>query len=222
VTDAPAREEPFVHPPREALALLAVSSALFALARFGIPEGAPGSFLATIGPTLRVLAWTAPAYALAARRGQDPLVAHGLLARPHRLASSLALASLVLPLYAVGFLFIGGWRGGPLHLTVGPGQLAEWFAWHLAFAALPEEYLFRGVLQPALARGRPWWVGALAASALFALPHVAFERVPARALVFFPGLVFGWLRERTGSLAAPIFFHALCNALDETLHGGLG
>jgi membrane protease YdiL (CAAX protease family) len=38
---------------------------------------------------------------------------------------------------------------------------------------------------------------------------------PQRLLVFFPSLVFGWLRLRTGSLLPGIFFHALCNGVEE-------
>jgi membrane protease YdiL (CAAX protease family) len=29
--------------------------------------------------------------------------------------------------------------------------------------------------------------------------------------VFFPSLLFGWLRARTGGIGASVFFHALCN-----------
>jgi membrane protease YdiL (CAAX protease family) len=36
--------------------------------------------------------------------------------------------------------------------------------------------------------------------------------------VFFPGLAFGWMRARTGSLAAGTAFHASCNLLSEILH----
>jgi membrane protease YdiL (CAAX protease family) len=29
--------------------------------------------------------------------------------------------------------------------------------------------------------------------------------------IFFPSLVFGWLRDRTGGLVAPVLFHAASN-----------
>jgi membrane protease YdiL (CAAX protease family) len=32
-----------------------------------------------------------------------------------------------------------------------------------------------------------------------------------------PGLLFGWLRERTGSIAAPVALHALSNLFIATL-----
>jgi membrane protease YdiL (CAAX protease family) len=33
-----------------------------------------------------------------------------------------------------------------------------------------------------------------------------------RLAVFFPALVFGWLRQRTGGIGAPMLFHALSNS----------
>jgi membrane protease YdiL (CAAX protease family) len=52
--------------------------------------------------------------------------------------------------------------------------------------------------------------GFLTTQVLFALGHlVVFQAW--RLGTFFPGLIFGWLRERTGGLAAPVLFHALSN-----------
>ena len=36
---------------------------------------------------------------------------------------------------------------------------------------------------------------------------------PWRLATFFPGLLFGWLRARTGGVAAPAVAHALSNLL---------
>jgi hypothetical protein len=33
----------------------------------------------------------------------------------------------------------------------------------------------------------------------------------ARLAVFFPALVFGWLRARTGGIGAGVIYHAACN-----------
>jgi len=35
--------------------------------------------------------------------------------------------------------------------------------------------------------------------------------------VFFPSILFGWLRARTGGVGASIAFHALCNIYSATL-----
>ena len=55
-------------------------------------------------------------------------------------------------------------------------------------------------------------------SALFALGHLLVIPNPQRLAVFFPALVFGWMRARTGSIAAGATFHALCNVVSDVLH----
>ena len=41
---------------------------------------------------------------------------------------------------------------------------------------------------------------------------------PASLAVFFPGLLFGLLQRRTGSVLAGTLFHASCNVLIDVLH----
>lgn len=96
----------------------------------------------------------------------------------------------------------------------------------LLVVALPEEFFYRAYLQTTLTRawgeGRGRLFGAkvglafFATQALFALGHLA-EFHPWRLAVFFPSLLFGWLRVRTGSITAPILIHALSNLLLMTL-----
>jgi membrane protease YdiL (CAAX protease family) len=43
-----------------------------------------------------------------------------------------------------------------------------------------------------------------------------------RLAVFFPALLFGWLRARTRGVGAPAMFHVLCNVLASTLERGYG
>jgi uncharacterized protein len=93
--------------------------------------------------------------------------------------------------------------------------------------AVPEELFFRGYL---LGRFEERWpsrrsiLGApvgralLLSSALFALGHVLVDFDIQRLSVFVPALVFGWMRARTGSIAAGALFHALCNLFSEVLH----
>lgn len=86
--------------------------------------------------------------------------------------------------------------------------------------AFPEEAFYRGYLQSALDRAWPperrvlgalLGPGIVVASLLFAFGHFLTEPVPGRLAVFFPSLVFGWLRARSGGIGAAIAFHALCN-----------
>ena len=48
--------------------------------------------------------------------------------------------------------------------------------------------------------------------------HLLVIPNPQRLAVFFPALVFGWMRARTGSIAAGATFHALCNVVSDVLH----
>ena len=50
-----------------------------------------------------------------------------------------------------------------------------------------------------------------AITTIFALGHVATVHLATRLAVFFPALLFGWLRARTGGVGASVALHALCN-----------
>ena len=91
----------------------------------------------------------------------------------------------------------------------------------LLMVALPEELFYRGYLQSRLDQifhGDTKILGVdvnvksvLLTSALFAIGHIITVPSPARLAVFFPSLLFGWMRRATGGIAAPILFHAACN-----------
>jgi membrane protease YdiL (CAAX protease family) len=93
--------------------------------------------------------------------------------------------------------------------------------------AVPEELFFRGYLlgrleerwpSHRLVLGAPVGRALLVSSALFAIGHVLVDFDVQRLSVFVPALVFGWMRARTGSIAAGALFHALCNLFSEVLH----
>ena len=120
--------------------------------------------------------------------------------------------------------------GGALELERGLGWLWLWLLTHMFFVALPEEFFYRGYLQSRLeqalsarAGGRPpagflgvTW-GNVLCSLAFAVGHVLVPvggvLLISRASVFFPSLVFGWLRRRTGSIVAPVVYHGSCNMM---------
>jgi uncharacterized protein len=90
----------------------------------------------------------------------------------------------------------------------------------LLVIALPEEAFYRGYVQRALddawaprrrVLGALLGPGILVTSALFAVGHLLTEVKPDRLAVFFPALVFGWLRAKTGGIGAGVLFHAACN-----------
>jgi len=75
-------------------------------------------------------------------------------------------------------------------------------------AALTEETLFRGNLQPTLQRMLARGAGLLLTAILFALYHLRFELWGLLGKTAF-GLVFGLLRDRTGRLVSPAVAHWL-------------
>jgi len=131
---------------------------------------------------------------------------------------ALAMAALFLPGFWLGFLW--WWRiRVPAHAPPW-GALGSDFSGQLLVIALPEEAFYRGYLQSALDEAyKPRWrvlgaelgPGLFLTSALFALGHLCTEFNAARLAVFFPSLVFGYLRARTRGVGAGIVFHALCN-----------
>ncbi|HEY7725455.1 MAG TPA: MXAN_2755 family glutamic-type intramembrane protease [Anaeromyxobacteraceae bacterium] len=162
-------------------------------------------------------------------------------------ARALAVAAVAFPLFALGFaafaralpLLPPGLRSAlaPYELPPAfsprlPPGLALQAAIQLLVVALPEEVLYRGFLQTSWRRAVPGRTvrvlgadlgpGFLATQALFALGHLATLQ-PWRLGTFFPGLLFGWLRERSGDLAAPVVLHALSNlfllALEASFYG---
>lgn len=155
--------------------------------------------------------------------------------------AALAVAAVVFPLFAAAF---GLWAEvlprlppGLAHALAPYGRPPR-FAFRLPqnflvlalvqvlVVALPEEMFYRGFMQTAWRRNRPersvavlgarLGSGFVATQALFAAGHLVVLE-PWRLGTFFPGLLFGWLRERTGSIAAPVALHALSNLFIATL-----
>jgi uncharacterized protein len=157
---------------------------------------------------------------LAARR----LARDGLRA----LGWALLLAAVIFPPFWLGYRAY--WHARGLFVLHIPADWWDIALGQLLVVALPEEAFYRGYLQTALEQGwksRRWRIlgaelgpGWLACAAIFALGHYFALPNPNRLAVFFPALVFGWLRARTGGVGAGIAFHALCNLLTETLGRG--
>jgi len=157
--------------------------------------------------------------------------------------SAAAIGSLALlvvaPGYTVGFVL---WHRPeqPFELEralfldqgpVGLWSLLDLALGHLLVVALPEEAFFRGYLQSALDRrsapklelwGARLGPGLLVTSVLFALGHFLSIPDAGRLAVFFPSLLFGWLRARTGGIGAAVVCHALCNLYVIVLGRGFG
>ena len=92
--------------------------------------------------------------------------------------------------------------------------------YHLFFVALPEEFFYRGYMQTRLNEvfqrrfllfGAPFGWSLPIACLYFAFGHSLVQFQWWHFAIFFPGLAFGWLRERTGGPLAGALFHAWCN-----------
>ncbi len=110
-----------------------------------------------------------------------------------------------------------------IRLPLGIGWIPSAILVQLLLVAFPEEFFYRGYLQRRLDETigeRRWRLGPvfltrsiLIVSAAFALGHLVIGYHPARLAVFFPALLFGFLRDRTDGIVAPVVYHAACNLM---------
>jgi uncharacterized protein len=103
-----------------------------------------------------------------------------------------------------------------------PAEPLTLIAYQLFFVAIPEEFFYRGYMQTRLNEvferrfllfGIPFSHSLWITSLLFAFGHSLVVLRWWHFATFFPGLLFGLLRERTGGVMAGAFFHAACNIL---------
>ena len=225
-------------PAREALVTAAVVTTLVTLASRFVPLHSVATAIGTI--------FFGATWLMVFRRDDDAVVHAGLAfsglvlparLEPSRITEDLAAALVWALLLALAFF-------GPFY--IGFRLYARW-VWHVhpaawptvhswgalneavgqfALVALPEEAFYRGYLQtrlddawPARSRvlGAPVGLSILVTSAIFALGHVLTIHEAGRLAVFFPSLLFGWLRARTDGVGASIAFHAACNLFSATL-----
>jgi membrane protease YdiL (CAAX protease family) len=147
---------------------------------------------------------------------------------------ALALAAVCFVPFYLGFRAWAHWIWHVKHpfvITLAAGRTASEIAAQLLIVALPEEAFYRGYVQTRLDEawtprlrifGAEVGPSIVVTSAIFALGHFATIHDVARLAVFFPSLLFGWLRARTGGVGAPVAFHALCNLFSESLMRGYG
>ena len=90
-------------------------------------------------------------------------------------------------------------------------------AHHLLLVALPEEVFFRGYLYDAFEEtGRE---PVLPVALLFAIGHFVIAPSPFRLLTFFPALLLGWGRKRSGNVYVPTAVHFLYNLFPSLIGG---
>ena len=161
------------------------------------------------------------------RRGQD---AHDAGWRFDRLRQdlvwSLAVCAIVLPAFGVLFVLFGRWfaylppeirhwiapygRVRPFRLEM---PLSWGFAGQVAgnaAVAFSEEFFYRGYMTLRFEERWSPLGSAVAAAALFAAGHL-LTPAPWRLAVFFPALLFAWIRYRTGTIVGASIAHFLSN-----------
>jgi membrane protease YdiL (CAAX protease family) len=108
-----------------------------------------------------------------------------------------------------------------------PKDLFQIVVWQLIAVGYGEEFFYRGYMQTRLnsafgpsrfrflgvSIGAPFWITAV----LFTMGHSLVQFQWWQPAIFFPALVFGWLRERTGNILVPALFHAFANTAMITL-----
>jgi membrane protease YdiL (CAAX protease family) len=159
----------------------------------------------------------------------------GVILRETGVACAWGLGLTVI--VAVPFFF--GWHawwarampGLNFSLAVRPIDAADEVLAQFFVIALPEEAFYRGYLQSRLDDAWParWSVlgarvgpGLVLGAAIFAVGHVVTVHLTTRLAVFFPALLFGWLRARTRGIGASVCFHAMCNVYSQALGRGYG
>jgi len=210
-------------PVREGLVVWAAVIAALAVVQVA---GLAVPFLHQLVGALAVAAFLYVPARVLERRGQD---AHDAGWRFDRLGLdliwSLGACAVVLPLFTLAFWKFPDWLAAlPARLQAllapyagAPHRLQIVWSWDFAgrvagngAVAFSEEFFYRGYLTMRFEERWGPVRSALAAAALFALGHL-LEPAPFRLLVFFPALLFAFLRNRTRTIVGASVAHFLCN-----------
>jgi membrane protease YdiL (CAAX protease family) len=211
---------------RPVAAAIATTAVVTVLSYFAPPEHAASAvgvafFLATYVLALRNddSATTRYGLSLGGLLDPEPLDFEKLLrSAATELMWALGVCLVVFPPFWIGFKL--WWSPARAFHAAPLGGFASDALGQFLVIALPEEAFYRGYLQTRLDEAWKPNVSVLGtrvgpalvvASAIFAIGHLATEVNPNRLAVFFPALLFGWLRNRHGGIGSAAAVHALCN-----------
>lgn len=144
---------------------------------------------------------------------------------------ALFVSFFIFPLYTIGFYLYNKYSNGLSMSIILIKQLFQprfllFVLNNLLMVAIPEEIFYRGYLQSELRTcdtrkitllGVNIGYSFLLVNIMFAIGHIILIPNITRLAVFFPGLVFSWLREKDDNIAGAIVFHWLSNILSFAL-----
>lgn len=183
-------------------------------------SGGTADAVVQVGILSAVLATTLAWLALRGRLVGALTPARGV--RPRDLAVGLGggLAGFVVLLIGLGLLFQFVGVDPPEQQALSDVVAGGWeallaVATAVLLAPVLEEVVFRGALHQGLRHRTGFWPATLLSSGVFAAVHLEVVMSSPVFLVqlFLLGVLFAWLLERTGNLAAPIVAHLVFNAI---------
>lgn len=133
-----------------------------------------------------------------------------------------ATCVIVFPLLFAGILLLKHFEVPlPLCPVIPEKRWFSWLFYQFMYIAVAEEMFFRGYLQSNVLRlltmsgqkNRAFLelIGIVVSATVFAISHSVLLGSAMPIIIFFPGLIFGWLFVKTKSLLAPVLFHGLAN-----------
>ena len=132
------------------------------------------------------------------RKGMGKIIVFGLI------------GCQLLSMNTIAWSFIGGNRELPELFLPSITRALMVVIFGFALPAWVEEVLFRGYLQPLLAKSTKLWIAILIQAVVFTIAHIGwFTSWTGFASAFVSGLILGWLRGRDRSLIIPFLAHGL-------------
>ncbi len=207
------------------LEIAIVTAVLIALTKFlydlqNIP------FIAKYYSTIfAVLFLYVPMMMLWLRHEQIDFIDNSFLMFGKGLLTFIVVSLIVFPAFFLCAHYWEIWVYGKAGFRAAPfGDFFKFSAFQMLLVALPEEFFFRGYFQGTLNKvlTKRWRLfGAsigwslLITAIVFAFAHSFVHYQWWHFSIFFPALVFGWLRERTGSITASVLFHTASNVVSD-------
>ena len=139
---------------------------------------------------------------------------------------NLVLIGLITVPWLIGYHYYQSMLFGYTNQWLWPSSFITLIGYHLFFVAIPEEMFYRGYMQSRLDElfEKRWSIfgvklgwGWILTCLLFAFGHSLVHFQWWHFAIFFPSLLFGWLREKTGHIVAGALFHAWSNVVVATL-----